>query len=246
MAKYTLTFQEKREVARGTFEFVFAKPEGFEYHAGQNMDWTLIDAKENDAEGLLRTFSLTSAPHETYLAFATRMRDSAFKRQIEQFQKNQTLQAVGPNGDMTLQVLEGTTPAVFIAGGIGITPFFSMIKDAVQRKVTNSIVLVYSNHTKEDAPFYDEVAEHMQQLVHGTFVPVMTQDQLFVGEKGYIDEAMIRRYVSDVLEPVYFVAGPPAMAEATKKVLFGMGVSRLHVVSENFDGYEKERKAIGG
>lgn len=244
MAEYKLTFQNKKQVARGTFEFLFMKPEVFEYHAGQNMDWTLIDATENDAEGLLRTFSLTSAPHESYLAFATRMRDSAFKRQMAKFQKGDTLRAVGPNGDMTLQLLEGATPAVFVAGGIGITPFISMIKDAVQRGVSNNIVLFYSNHTKDDAPFYDEVAQNMQQLANGTFVPVMTQDKLFVGEKGYIDEAMIRRHVNDVTKPIYFVAGPPAMAEATKKLLFDMGVPRLHVVSEGFDGYEKDRKPL--
>ncbi len=244
MPLYTLSFQEKKQVATGTFEFIFSKPEGFTYEAGQNMDWTLIDAKENDAEGLLRTFSLTSAPSDSYLAFATRMRDSAFKRQVAQFQKGNEIQAQGPNGDMTLQLLGPQNPAVFLAGGIGITPFLSMVKDAVQKKLPTEISLFYSNHSAADAPFFEELKQLFSQLPNGKFIPTMTNDENFQGEKGYIDAAMIQRHVKDIQSPIYFVAGPPAMAEAMKKTLRDMGVPRLHIVSENFDGYEKERKPL--
>lgn len=231
----TVFFQRKREVARGTFEFIFSKPEGFAYEAGQNMDWELIDPQENDSEGTIRTFSLTSAPHEDHISFATRMRNSAFKRQIAIFQEGAQIKASGPNGTMTLQ----PESAVFLAGGIGITPFLSMLKDAVRKELQQPITVFYSNRNKDDSPFFGEVQHYAQRLVNGKFVPTMTDDASFSGEHGYIDAAMIKKYIKDITVPVYYIAGPPAMVDAMHKMLQEAGVPRLHIISENFDGYEK-------
>lgn len=233
--QYTISFQRKREVARGTFEFIFSKPDGFVYEAGQNMDWELVDPKENDSEGTMRTFSLTSAPHEDHISFATRMRNSAFKRQIAVFQESDQIKALGPNGTMTLQ----PEPAVFLAGGIGITPFLSMLKDAVRKELQQSITLFYSNRNKADSPFFDEVQHYVQRLVNGTFVPTMTDDESFSGEHGYINDAMLKKYIKDITVPVFYLAGPPAMVNAMYKMLQAAGAPRLHIISENFDGYEK-------
>jgi ferredoxin-NADP reductase len=112
--------------------FRFEKPEGFTYKAGQNSDFTLIEPLETDPEGNKRTFSLVTTPAEDHLAITTRMRDTAFKRTLRVMEDGTKLTIEGPYGDLTLH--ENTArPAVFLAGGIGITPFHSMVRDATER-----------------------------------------------------------------------------------------------------------------
>jgi ferredoxin-NADP reductase len=145
----------KKEIAEGTMEFEFERPDGFTYLAGQTIDLTLIDPGETDAEGNTRTFSLVSAPHETTLRIATRMRDTAFKRTIKSMEEGTSVSVDGPFGSFLLhENIE--RPAVFLSGGIGITPFHSMISDASFRSLPHTLCLFYSNRRPEDAAYLDE------------------------------------------------------------------------------------------
>jgi ferredoxin-NADP reductase len=107
--------------------FHFEKPPGFAFKAGQALAWTLIDPPETDDEGGMRNFSIASAPGEADLMIATRMRDTAFKRVLKTMPLGTEVHIVGPFGSLTLHQ-NTARPAVFLAGGIGITPFRSMLR----------------------------------------------------------------------------------------------------------------------
>ena len=237
---HTTTLKAKREVAEGTMEFSFVRPEGFEYTAGQTMDITLIDPPETDAEGTSRTFSIASSPHEDVLKIATRMRDTAFKRTLKGMAEGAAITVDGPYGSFTLHE-NAYRPAVFLSGGIGVTPCHSIIGDATKRGLPNPIILFYSNRRPEDTVFLDELQAFAKANPHFTLVATMTDmeksAQAWDGETGYIDAAMLARHIPAGVLPVYYLSGPQAMVTAMRTVLTASGVSNDDIRFEEFAGY---------
>ena len=237
---HTTRLKNRTEVAEGTMAFHFEKPLDFRFVPGQFADLTLIDPPETDAEGNRRTFSIASAPHEEGLMFATRMRDTAFKRVLRTLPIGAELHLEGPFGMMTLDE-EESRPTVFLAGGIGITPFRSMILDAVRRKWARPLWLFYSNRRPEDAPFLGELAEIQKDNPNYKLIATMTDPeksrQTWTGESGYIDIAMLRKHLGEVTSAIYYTAGPPAMVAAMLGMLGMGGVQMNQIRSEEFSGY---------
>jgi ferredoxin-NADP reductase len=237
---FVVKLVNKRQVAEGTMAFSFERPSGFQYKAGQHTDWQLIDPPETDAEGDSRTFSLVSSPAESQITFATRMRDTAFKRVLGRMNVGDSLQVASPHGSFTLHN-DITTPAVFLIGGIGVTPVFSMIKDATERNLPHQLLLFYSNRRPEDAAFLRELTELAKNNSHFTFVPTMTEPeksaQKWDGETGFIDQVMMEKYVKDVQSAIYYLSGPPAMVAAMRKLLNEVGLNEDRIKTEEFSGY---------
>jgi NAD(P)H-flavin reductase len=115
----------------------------------------------------------------------------------------------------------GTTPAVFIIGGIGITPVRNIIAQATQYQLPHNITLLYSNKTPKEAPFMSDFEDFAKKNSHFTFVPVMTEAESdeWNGEKSYIDEEMLKRYVTEISAPVYYLFGPAGMVKDMYKML---------------------------
>lgn len=227
-------------VADGTMALRLTKPSGFQHLAGQAVSLTLVNPPETDAKGNSRTLSLASAPHEPELMVATRIRDSAFKRSLKSLPMGCTLQLRGPFGEMTLHD-DPARPAVFLAGGIGITPFLSMVRHAAEAKLSHRITLFYSNRRVEDAAFLDELQQLERINPNFRLITTMTATsgsmQPWSGETGAIDAAMLSRYLPDVLAPIYYFAGPPAMGEAMQNMLKRLGVAKEAMRFEGFSGY---------
>src|SRR5690242_18889838 len=183
----------REPVAEGTVAFYFEKPAGFAHEAGQNAMFTLIDPREDDAAGPTRTFTIASAPHERELMIATRMRDSAFKRFLGKAQPGTKLEMEGPVGTMVLHE-DADRPAVFLAGGIGITPFLAMVRDAAKRQLPHHITLIYSNRRPQDAAFLAE----LERLQGPRFrlVTTMTDAPGWRGEKRLISRELLAEHVS--------------------------------------------------
>ena len=220
--------------------FHFEKPPGFSFKAGQALSWTLVDPPETDAEGNTRNFSIASAPGEADLMIATRMRDTAVKRALKTMPLGTEVRIVGPFGALTLHQ-NIARPAVFLAGGIGITPFRSMLWQAAEQKLPHHILLFYSNRRPEDAAFLEELEELEQENPNYKFIGTMTEmagsNRVWAGETGYINQEMIAKYIGDLAPPIYYIAGPPKMVEAMQKALNDAGVASDDVRSEEFAGY---------
>lgn len=231
---------KKELVAEGTMRFHFSRPDGFEYMAGQSLDLTLVDPPETDAEGNTRAFSLVSIPSEPELSITTRLRDTAFKRVLQGLEEGAPLACDGPFGSFMLHE-KPERSAVFLSGGIGITPFYSIIRDALTRGLPHKITLFYSNRRPEDAAFLDELTALAAQHSTFSFVPTMTlmekSAQPWSGETGYIDAGMIERHCSEAMDPIYYLAGPASMVAAMRKALNEIGVSNDDIRTEEFSGY---------
>jgi ferredoxin-NADP reductase len=236
----TVKLLRREEVAEGTMSFYFAKPAGFQFKPGQYVDWKLINPPETDSEGNIRSLSLASAPAEEDLMVATRMRDTAFKRVLKTMPLGGQLEIDGPLGSFTLHNT-ASRPAVFLAGGIGITPFRSMIVNSARMGFANRVVLLYSNRRPEDSAFLQELQQIGSENNNCQAICVMTKMEKsklrWDGETGYIDKTLLTRFVPDVAVPIYYIAGPPPMVTAVKETLTRAGVNEDDIRSEDFAGY---------
>jgi ferredoxin-NADP reductase len=233
-------FVSRQEVAEGTTAFRFEKPANWRFKAGQFLDLSLLDPSETDAEGNTRTFSIASAPHEETLMLATRIRNTAFKRVLKTMPAGSTVKIEGPSGDLALHNDVKRT-AVFLAGGIGITPFRSMVFQAAREKHSHRIILFYSNRRPEDAPFLDELGALEEENPNYKFVSCMTEmeksHQSWLGEIGPIDKELLLRYLKDAVSPVYYIAGPPEMVKSLHTMVKETGVGDGDIHAEEFAGY---------
>lgn len=231
---------EKIVEADGVMSFRFEKPEGFEYTAGQFADYTLLDPPETDAEGNIRGFTLSSAPYEPFLMATTRMRDTAFKRVLRDAAIGIELELDAPYGSFTLHN-KVARPAVFLTGGIGITPARSIALQSVHDATGHRIIVFCSSKSPDGTVFLDELTQLDRSNDTVTFVPTMTRpddlEQPWDGETGHIDAAMLSRYIDDLSAPIYYLCGPGPMVKAMRTMLDGAGIDSDDIRTEEFTGY---------
>ncbi len=241
---HVVTLVSRCEVALRTLAFEVTRPEGFHFKAGQTADLTWIDPPETDGEGNTRTFSIASAPDDPQLLFATRLRDTAFKRVLEREALGTALRLEGPFGNLTLHN-NASRPAVLIAGGIGITPFRSMVRRAAHERLPHKILLFYANRNPERAAFLSELTGLAKGNPNFAFIPTVVEPpSSWTGEVGRITARMLTRHLEDLgspqsqaAGPIYYVAGPPGMVAGIREVLSNTGIDDDDVRSEEFSGY---------
>lgn len=227
----------KQTIANGTMAFHFTKPKGFEFRAGQFADYTLIDPSETDHEGNTRGFSLVQAPFEPDLVAATRMRDTAFKRVLKDLPIGTEVKLDAPYGDFTLHKTE-STPAVFIIGGIGVTPVRSMIAQATHDNTAHRITLLHASRTPADLPLKGDFEQLARDNPNFTYVmAVESAPDGWQGESGRVDAAMVKKYVPDLHKPIYYLSGPEGMVKAMRAVLVDLEVNEDNIRTEEFTGY---------
>ncbi len=158
---------------------------------------------------------------------ATRIRDTALKRVLSAMPLGSVVKIEGPSGDLTLHNNVKRT-AVFLAGGIGITPFRSIVGRAAKEKLPHRIFLFYSNRRPEDAPFLDELQALQEENPNYTLIATMTEmpksQRPWRGETGLIDQAMLSKHLKEAVSPIYYVAGPPEMVKGLHTVINETGV----------------------
>jgi ferredoxin-NADP reductase len=240
MASYPSRVLGREELCENTMAFHLEKPAGFEFRPGQFVDVSLIDPPETDPQGIVRTFSIASAPSENELLVATRMRNSAFKRVLAKLPAGAPLTLEGPMGSFTLHK-NPTKPAAFLAGGIGITPFLSILRDAAKQKLPHHIYLFYSNRSPETAAFLEELQRLESSNPNFHFIPTMVEmsqsKRDWKGATGYINGDLLVKHLKNLSGPIYYIAGPPKMVAAMRKMLTDATVNEDDIRMEEFGGY---------
>ncbi len=239
-AGYRSELLHRAEVADGTMAFGFERPSQFDFTPGQSADVTLSNPPETDSEGNTRTFSIASSPFENQLMFATRMRDTAFKRSLKKAPIGTDVRIDSATGSFTLHK-NSAKPAVFLAGGIGITPFLSIVRQADHDRLGHKLCLFYSNRRPQDVPFLEvlrmlETSNPNFQLVC-TMTAMQQSQNEWQGETDLINKEMLSRHLTNLQGPIYYVAGPPAMVAGLRKMLVGADVDEDDIRSEDFAGY---------
>jgi ferredoxin-NADP reductase len=237
MPIHQLKLIDRHEVARATIEFRFEKPANLIFKPGQYAGFTLLNPSETDAGGITRRFSLSSTPDDTHIAITTRIQSSAYKRVLNALSPSDEIKFAGPTGNFILHE-DASIPAVFIAGGIGIAPFYSMIRHATKHHSPQKMILFYGNQSKADAPYLDEIIELQKNNSNFTFIPTMANpDADWKGETGFITAEIIKKNIPNLNEPIYYVCGSPAMVTTLQETLAEMEIDEDKIKTEDFPGY---------
>ncbi len=199
----------------------------------------------NDPEGPLRHFTIASSPTENFIMISTRIRDTPYKKRLSSLEEEKAKVKVrGPTGKFILHE-DYSKPAVLLSGGIGVTPFRSMIKYATDKQLPIKIVMFDSNRDETNILYKNEFDECLKTNKNLKIIYTITgegQPPLghWEGEAGRIDKAMITKYVSEdeLNKSIFYICGPPAMLNALQNILNEkLKISKDRVKIEEFTGY---------
>jgi len=231
--------KETREVAEGTLLVVFdLQGEEVDFRPGQYFWVELLESQHEDERGLRRHFSVVTSPTERgVLGVCTRVRDTAFKKTLAELKVGDEVEVEPPKGDYVLP--EDTTPHyVFVAGGIGITVFRSMLRYIADTAEPYRVTLVYSNRDRAGTAFLDELSELEQRIPALRVVLTMTEDEGWEGESRFVGPELLSDHLEgELTDHTYLVAGPPPMVEAVVGQLSEAGVPEEQVLPDRFSGY---------
>jgi len=240
MQGLTITLKETRDVADGTRLFVFEKPIGYTFKAGQYvaLEVPKMEGIEIDSRGLTRSLSIASAPFESDLYFAMRKGESSFKQVCWKLTSGATVVITKAVGFFVVPAEEDTRPIVFVAGGIGITPVRSILKQAEYEKSTRSFTLLYANRFIKDVAFEEEI-ENIT-LPHLRHITVLSKSDDPCApdndERGYICTEMIKKYCHNITGCLYYIVGSPQFSDAIEKILIDLGVPKENHHIDPFTG----------
>jgi ferredoxin-NADP reductase len=229
---------EKQDVAKGTLFVTFdLLGEQVDFKPGQYFFVTLPDAGHQDDRGLRRHFSVVTSPNDKVLGLATRMRDSAFKRTLRELPIGTEVDVEQPKGNFVLPE-DTSRPLVFIAGGIGITVFRSMLRYIREEALLYRVTLIYSNRDRDSTAFLNELRELEQEISDFRLILTMTQDPGWDGETRKVDTQFVEDYLGENLDQFTFlVAGPPPLVEGAQNALQAAAVPEENVIAERYSGY---------
>jgi ferredoxin-NADP reductase len=228
MAKiYETSLVGQKQVAKDTVEITISRPEDFKFETGQYIQLGVPDLKYSDPKGKSRVLSIASSPdNDKEISLAFRKSDSGFKRTLMEMEDGAKVLMEGPHGFHTLPK-DPERPLIFVAGGIGITPFLSMIRYAIKNGANTSITLLYGNQNRDRAAYLEELQNRENR------------NKCFNLEATYerINKNFLTECADDPKKSLWYIAGPPGMVPSIRNSLFQLGVHDDNIFYEEFTGY---------
>lgn len=234
--RFVLTLERIERSAVDSYDFIFRSQRKLAFQAGQYLEWTLgLDRSDN--RGNRRYFTIASAPTEETVRLGVKFypESSAFKRELMTLKPGDRIHAAQLAGSFTLPAKPDTKIA-FLAGGIGITPFRSMLQHLLDRKERRPIVILYGTEGQQDIAYRDVLGAARRELGIRT-VHAVARGGEHGQYPGYIDERLIRLAIPDYLERTFYISGPQAMVKALRQKLRAMGVRRSRIKVDYFPGF---------
>lgn len=238
--QFQIKLLKKIKISKDTYSFYFERPAEFEFLPGNFLRLTL-SIPHPDERGVSRFFSIASSPTEKdYIMISARIIKSSYKKTLLDITDGSQVSTSAPYGRFIFDKEDRTTH-IFLAGGIGVTPFRSMIRYASDLNVNIRIIVLESFRTPEDIIFHDEFAEIAKNRAWFTFVETITRpedsNQQWTGTVGRIDTNMIKKYVEDIASSKFYIAGPPQMVNDLKEVVLTLQPDGSKIITEIFTGY---------
>jgi ferredoxin-NADP reductase len=234
-----LQLKQKIQVAPDVYDFIFVPNRQLAFAPGQYMEWTL-GHKDPDSRGNRRYFTLSSSPTENHLRLGVKFypNSSSFKHSMLAMDAGSEIVAAQLAGDFTLPQ-NRHQECVFIAGGIGITPFRSMIKYLLDTNQRRPITLLYSNRTADEIVYRDILDQAQRKLgikVVYTLTDTRRVHPSWNGCVGHIDEQMIRQMAPNCRDCLFYISGPTNMVNSVRGTLLRLGVNKGHIKTDFFPG----------
>ncbi len=237
--KLVLKLKKKIKIAFNTYDFVFEREKYFFFHPGQYMEWTLAHHKI-DNRGNRRYFTISSSPTEKNIHIGVKFypKSSSFKRSLMLMEKGDKISVSQISGNFILPK-DTKKKLVFMAGGIGITPFRSIIKNILDKKEYRNIVLLYSNKFIEDIAYRDILndAENFGIKVRYILTDSTGIPDNWTGEVGFVDAKMIKNIIPDYEERIFYISGPRTMVITEEKILHKLGLAKKQIKLDFFPGF---------
>jgi len=227
-----LTLVEHKVEEPNVESFIFKPAEALSWKAGQFLRYTLPH-EPVDERGTSRWFTIASTPFEKVVQLTTRFSEkngSTFKKALRALQIGDEVEASGADGSFVIG--EGASrPYVFIAGGIGITPFRAILKQTQHENMPITATLLYAN--RDEHIIFKEELEALTQDIPNLKIHYILSPQ-------HIDENTIKKLVPDLQKPLWYISGPEPMVEGVTKTLQTMNVSTDQMKRDWFPGYSAE------
>jgi glycine betaine catabolism B len=236
--RFKLTLLRVEKVAAGCYEFVFRSSRPLAFKAGQYLDWTIAVAAP-DNRGNRRPFTIASAPSsdEIHLGVKFYKNPSAFKKTLLEMKAGDTLYGSQLAGEFTLP-RDTSEKLVFIAGGIGVTPFRSMLQEMINRRESRPVVMFYGNNTAQEIAYVDVFDRAERELGIKTVYTVADSAAASSNmHQGFVDTALIQREVPDFRDRTFYISGPRSMVVKFEQVLKDLGISRSRIKVDFFPGF---------
>jgi ferredoxin-NADP reductase len=231
-----ITLKDKKVIQNNNIAMWFdRKGSDFTFEPGQYARITLLEPIHHDDDGNSRLFSIASSPEKDYVMFTTRALDSAFNKNILEMPVGAKAEISGFGGNTVLHN-DTSVPAVFLIGGIGITPVRCMMEHIVTEKLPYEAYLFYSNPTASSMAFFNEFEKWAEEYKGFKFIPFIDDrnDKNWKYGYGYINKDIILEHISDIHKPIYYIVGPTAMVEAMENILIGLNINSENIKLEKF------------
>lgn len=238
--KLILHLQKKEQLSPSVYGFSFASDQPLQFQPGQYLEWTLPE-DDADTRGNRRYFTIASSPTEQNIQLGVRTfaEGSSFKKGLLTMNTGDTIVASQLSGEFTLPK-DKAKKLVFIAGGIGITPFRSMMKYLIDKEEKRDVVLMYACAGEGDFVYqdvFDQAAKVIGARIHYLVTEKEKVTAKWQGKVGYITKEMIQQEIPDYLERTFYLSGPGAMVAAYKKLLRELKVSHGKIKTDYFPGF---------
>jgi len=238
--KLLLKLKEVKRLTNDTFDFIFTSDKKLAFAPGQYLEWTLPHDK-SDARGNRRYFTISSSPTEKDIRMGVKFYESSstYKKALKNLKPGEVVAASQLAGDFTLPK-DKNKKLVLVAGGVGITPFASMIKYLIDTKEKRDIIVLYSNRRLEDIAYkqlFDEAQNKLGIKVLYTLTRPEQAPQNWYGLTGYITPETIYKYIPDFQERTFYVSGPEAFVNSLDDTLKAAGIPRSHIKKDFFPGF---------
>lgn len=238
--KLILTLKEKVKIAENTYDFVFLPDKKLNFEPGQYLEWTLLHEKI-DNRGMRRYFTIASSPTEKEIIIGVKFYDkhSSYKESLISLEPGGVIVASQLAGNFTLPKNK-TKKLIFIAGGIGVTPFRSMIKYLIDNNEKRDITIFYSNRSSADIAYKEIFDEAQRKLGIKTVYSLTDLNSITLnwkGEKGFVNEQMIKKYAQDFKDRMFYISGPRSMVITFQKTLKDARIHKSQIKTDFFPGY---------
>lgn len=238
--KLLLQLQSKKMIAHNTYEFIFTPKAHFNFLPGQYLEWTLAHQKRDD-RGMRRYFTIASSPTENNIKIGVKFyeKPSSYKKALESLEHGNGIVASQLAGEFTMPK-DKNKKLVFIAGGIGVTPFRSMIKYLLDKNEKRDVVIFYANNTFSDVAYreiFDQAATNLGIKTIYTLTEPKDVPMNFPYEKGFVNKQIIKNKMPDFKERMFYISGPRSMILSFKKTLKEMGIYKNHIKTDFFPGF---------
>ncbi len=234
--RFLLKLEHIERAAGDTYDFIFTSRRKLAFEAGQYLEWTL-GLDHPDSRGNRRYFTVASAPTEDAVRLGVKFYPaaSAFKRALGAMAPGDTIYAAQLAGSFTLPA-DPDVKLAFLAGGIGMTPFRSMLQHLIDRGEARPIVVLYGTERQQDIAYRDVLDAARRKLGIRTVYAVARGAES--GQySGYIDARLVREAIPDYRERTFYISGPQAMVKALRHTLRTMGVRRSRIKVDFFPGF---------